>query len=168
MALREAEEKVADRVIAGETLQPQQGVQDAVGPEPFAVGETLCADHHGHQEGGEAMGQRDGVVGGRFGKGQPALDLLGKTDGAEERDEAGQPAEGRDGLGRFLQNQLGIPEEGGNFGAGRFVQGRAGLFKHQSLCPQAPAQHDPFSCFGVRVETERPSRGSVRVATPRC
>jgi arylsulfatase A-like enzyme len=26
------------------------------------------------------------------------------------------------------------------------------LFKHQSLCPQAPAQYDPFSCFGIRVQ----------------
>ena len=151
VGLGEAEEKVANRVITGETLQAQQGVQDAVGPEPFAVGEALRADHHGHEEGDERVGQRDGVVGGRFGKRQTTLDLRGKADGAEEGDETGESAEGRDGLGRFVQNQLGIAKEGGNFGAGRFVQGGRGLFKHQSLCPQAPAQRDPFSCFGVRV-----------------
>ena len=29
----------------------------------------------------------------------------------------------RDGLGGFVQNQLRLAKEGGNFGAGRFVQG---------------------------------------------
>lgn len=56
------------------------------------------------------------------------------------------------GLGRFLQEQLGTAEEGGDFGVGRFVQGRRGLFKHQSLCHQSSPHRDPFSCCGVRVE----------------
>jgi hypothetical protein len=95
--------------------------------------------------------QRDGVIGSRFGKRQAALHLLGKTDLAEEGNETGQPAEGGDGLGRFVQNQPGIAKERGNFGAGRFVQGRAGWFKHQSLCPQPFPQSAPFFHFGVRA-----------------
>ena len=95
--------------------------------------------------------QRAGVIGSRFGKRQAALHLLGKTDLAEEGNETGQPAEGGDGLGHFVQNQPGIAKERGNFGAGRFVQGRAGWFKHQSLCPQPLPQSAPFFHFGVRA-----------------
>ena len=44
-------------------------------------------------------------------------------------------------------------QRAGNFGAGRFVQGRAGLFKHQSLCPQLLPQSAPFSIseFGLNA-----------------
>ena len=62
------------------------------------------------------MGQGEGVVGSGLGKGQATLHLLGEADGAEEGDETGQPAEGGDGLGGFVQNQLGIAKEGGDFG----------------------------------------------------
>jgi len=43
------------------------------------------------------------------------LHLPGKADLVEEGDETGQTAEGRDRLGRFVQNQLGFAEERGNF-----------------------------------------------------
>jgi hypothetical protein len=80
------------------------------------------------------------------------LHLPGKADLAQEGDEAGQTAKGRNCLGSFVQNQLGFAEERGNFCAGRFVQGRAGLFKHQSLCPQPFPQSGPFfiSEFGFK------------------
>jgi hypothetical protein len=58
------------------------------------------------------VGQRDGVVGGGFGEGQLALHLRGEADLAEEGDETGQAAEGGDGLGGFVQNELGVAEEG--------------------------------------------------------
>ena len=124
-----------DRVITGKALQPQPGVQDAIGPQPLAVGESLRPDHHRHQKPRQRMGQRDGIVGSRFGKGQMLLHLPGETNLPQKGNETGQAAEGRNRLGRFVQNQLGFAEERGNFGAGRFVQGRFGLFKHQSLCP---------------------------------
>ena len=38
--------KLRIRVIAGETLQAQQRVQDAIGAQPFAVGKALRAHHH--------------------------------------------------------------------------------------------------------------------------
>jgi hypothetical protein len=52
-AVVKAEEKVADRVITGKAFQAQQGVQDVVGSQPFAVGEALRPNHHRHQEGRE-------------------------------------------------------------------------------------------------------------------
>src|ERR1035437_4095195 len=63
------------------------------------------------------------------------------------------PPKGGDGLERFVQNQPGIAKERGDFGAGRFVQGRAGWFKHQSLCPQPFPQSAPFSIseFGLNA-----------------
>ena len=61
-----------------------------------------------------------------FGEGQMLPHLPGKTDLPQEGDEAGQPAEGRDGLGSFAQNQLGRTKERGDFRAGHFVQGRQG------------------------------------------
>jgi hypothetical protein len=104
------------------------------------------------------MGQRNGIVGSRFGKREMLLHLPDKADLAEEGDEAGQAAKGRNRLGRFVQNQLGFAEERGNFCAGRFVQGRAGLFKHQSLCPQPFPQSDPFfiSEFGLKLNRPPP------------
>ncbi len=63
MGLGEAEEKVPDRVIAGKAFQAEQRVQDVVSPQPFTMGEALRPDHHRHQEGGERVGQRNGVVG---------------------------------------------------------------------------------------------------------
>jgi hypothetical protein len=99
------------------------------------VSEALRAHHDGHQEGGERMSQRDGVVGSGFGKGQMLLHLPREIDLAQEGNETGQAAEGGNGFGRFIQKQLGLAKERGNFGAGRFVRGRLGLFKHQSLCP---------------------------------
>jgi hypothetical protein len=62
------------------------------------------------------------------------LHLSGEPDLAQEGDDISQPAEGRNRLGRFVQNQLGIAEERGNFGAGRFVQGRVGLFNTVAGC----------------------------------
>jgi hypothetical protein len=100
LSLGEAEEEVADRVTTGKALQAQQGVQNTIRPQPLAVGQALCPDDDRHQKCRERVHQRDGVVGGsRF-------------------------AKGRNRLGRFVQNQLGIAEQRGNFGAGRFVQGR--------------------------------------------
>ena len=147
MSLGEAEEEVADRVITGKALQPQQRVQNAIRPQPLAVGEALRPGNDRHQKGRKRMRQRDGVVGSRFGKGQMLLHLPGQADLAQEGNETGQTAEGRNRLGRLVQNQLGIAKERGNFGAGRFVQGRVGLFKHQSLCPQPLPQSDPFSLY---------------------
>lgn len=43
--LGETEKEVADGVIKGKTFQAQQGVRDAIGAQPFAVGEALRADH---------------------------------------------------------------------------------------------------------------------------
>ena len=103
------------------------------------------APHDGHEERGEGVRQRDGVVGRGLGEGLMPLDRRREANLPQEGNETGQPAEGRDGLGVFLQNQLGIAKERGDFGAGRFVRGRAGLFKHQSLCPQPFPQCDPFS-----------------------
>ena len=37
--------------------------------------------------------------------------------------ETGYAAEGGDGPGRFVENEVGIAEEGANFNAGRFVRG---------------------------------------------
>jgi hypothetical protein len=51
------------------------------------------------------------VVGSRLGKGQAALNFLGKTNLAEEGNETGQPAEWGDDLGRFVQIHLGIAKE---------------------------------------------------------
>lgn len=82
--LGEAEEEVADRVISGKAGQAQQRVEHLVGAQPLGVGEAARAHHHGHQEGGDTMGQRDGVVGGGFGEGQMFLDLPGEPDLAEE------------------------------------------------------------------------------------
>jgi len=131
-----AQEEVAHGVIAGETLQAQHGVEDVIGPQPLAMGEALRSDDDGHQERRERVGQRDGVVGGRFDEGQAPLHLPGKADRPQKGDETGQPTKGRGGLGRFIQNELVAAKERGDLGAGRFVRGRAGLFKHQSSCPQ--------------------------------
>ena len=100
------------------------------------------------------MRQRNGLVGLGFGKRQMLLHLPGKANLPEEGNETGQPAEGRNRLGGFVQNQLGFPKERGNFSAGRFVQGRRGLFKHQSLCPQPFPQSDlfPTSTFGLKSQ----------------
>ena len=86
------------------------------------MGETPGSRHHRDDKRGERVGQRKGVVGGRRGEGQVLLHLLGVADLPQEGDEGGQPAEGRNGLGRLLQNELGLAEEGGEFRAGRFVQ----------------------------------------------
>ena len=94
MRLGEPQKEVADGVIAGKTRQAQHGVQDAIGPQPLAVGEALGADHDRHQKRAQRVSQRDGVVGGRFGEGQPLLHLAGKTNLAEEGNETGQAAEG--------------------------------------------------------------------------
>ena len=123
VGLGKAEEEVADRVITGEARQPQHGVEHAVSAQPAAVGEALRAGHRGHEEGGETVSQRDGVVGSGFGERHPPLHLGSETDLAQEGDETGQAAEGGDGLGCFLQNELGVAEEGGDFRAGRFVRG---------------------------------------------
>ena len=152
VGLGKPQEKVADGVITGKPFQSQQGVQDPVRAQPLAVGEALGTRHHRHHKRRERMRQRNGVVGSRLGKRHGALHLAGKTNLAEERNETGQPAKRRDGLGRFRQNQLGIAEKCGSFVRSRFVQGRVGLFKHQSLCPQAFPQSDSFliSEFGFR------------------
>jgi len=110
--LGEAQEKVADGIITGKALQPQHGAQDAIRPQPFTVSETLRADHHRHQKRRERMRQRDGVVGSRFGKRQMLLHLAGEADLPQKGNETGQPTEGGDGLGRFVQNQLGIGKDG--------------------------------------------------------
>jgi hypothetical protein len=168
-AVVKAEEKVADRVITGKVFQPQHCVQDVIGAQPFAVGEALRPDHDGHQERRERMRQRDGFVGRRFGKRQMLLHLPGKTNLAEEGDEAGQPAEGRNRLGRFVQNHLGFAKQRGNFRAGRFVQGRLGLFKHQSLCHQPFPQCDLFSIseIGLNSFCRRDADSFVNLVHPR-
>lgn len=150
--LPKPEEEVTDRVIAGKAGQAQHRVEDAVGAQPFTMGEPPSPHHDGHQERRQRMRQRNGVVGGRFGERQMLLNFAGEAGLAREGDEAGQTAEGRNRLGRFVQNQLGFPKERRNFGAGRFVQGRRGLFKHQSLCHQPFPHCDPFptSEFGFR------------------
>lgn len=84
------------------------------------------------------MRQRDGVVGSRLGKGQMLLHLPGETDLAQKGNETGQTTEGRDRLGRFVQNQLGLAKKRGNFGAGRFVQVGSGCL---SINPYA---HNPL------------------------
>ena len=149
--LGETEEEVADGVIAGKAREALHRVEHALGPQPFRVGEAPRPHDDGQEKGGECMSQRDGVVGGGLGEGQMLLHLPGQPDLTEEGNETGQPANGGNGLGRFLQNQLGFAKERGNFGAGRFVQGRLGLFKHQSLCQQPFPHSDPFLYFGVRV-----------------
>src|ERR1017187_8937645 len=42
--LGEPQEKVADGVITGKALQTKHGIQDAIGPQPLAVGEALRPD----------------------------------------------------------------------------------------------------------------------------
>jgi len=126
-------------------------VQNPIRPQPLAVGKTLRPDQDRHQKCRERMRQWNGVVGSRLGKGQMLLHLPGKADLPQKGNETGQTTERGDGLGCFLQNQLGIAEERANLGAGRFVQGRAGLFKHQSLCSQPLPQSDPFLYIGNRV-----------------
>ena len=73
-----------DRVITWKTIHPQQRVQDPIGPQPLAVGEALPAHHDRHQEGSKRLGQRDGIVGSRFGKRQLPLHLPGKANLAQE------------------------------------------------------------------------------------
>jgi hypothetical protein len=131
----EAQEKVPNGVITRKPRQAQQGVQDPVGAQPLAMGKALGPGHHRQHKRGEGMRQRNGVVGSRLRKRHDLLHLAGKTDLPKERDETGQPPKGRDRLASFPQNHLGFAKKCGNFCRGRFVQGRVGLFKHQSLCP---------------------------------
>ena len=70
-----------------------QGVQDAIGPQPLAAGETLRPRHHRHRKRRERMGQRDGIVGSRLGKGQMLWHLPGETNPAREENGTGQTAE---------------------------------------------------------------------------
>ena len=102
------------------------------------------------------LSERDGFVGGGLGEGHPLLDLPGEPDLPQEGDEAGQAAKRGNGRGGFVQDQFGFAKEGANLDLGRFARGRAGLFKHQSLCPQPFAQGDPFftSEFGFILNSE--------------
>ena len=63
-----------------------------------------------------------------------------------------RPPKGEIALGVSSKTSLASPKSEVISGAGRFVQGRVGLFKHQSLCPQPFPQSDPFSIseFGVK------------------
>ena len=90
------------------------------------------------------MSQRDGVVGSRLGKRQVAWHFLGETDLTQEGDETGEAAKRRARLGRFVQHQLGIAEERGDFGGSDFVRGLVGCFKQLPLCPQPFPQCDSF------------------------
>jgi len=56
MGLGEPGEEVPDRVVAGKALQPQHGVRDLVGPQPFAVGEAARPDDDRHQAGRQGVG----------------------------------------------------------------------------------------------------------------
>ncbi len=85
VSLGEAQEEVADRVITGKALQPQQRVQNPIRPQPLAVGEALRPDHDRHQKGRERMRQRNGVVGSRFGKGQMSVAPARRSRSAPER-----------------------------------------------------------------------------------
>jgi len=134
------------KLVTGEN---DNRVQDPVGTQPLAMREAPRPHHDGHQKGREGVRQRDGVVGRWFGEGQMFLHLPRKPDLPQEGNKTDQPAEGRDRLGRFIQNHLGFAKKRGNFRAGRFVQGRLGLFKHQSLCHQPFPQCDLFSTSGI-------------------
>ena len=142
VCLGEKQKEVTNRVIAGKTLQPRQGVQDLVGAQPLRVYETL----HGRPRltSGRRLArvpagwccwtrvrERAGVV-------APAR----RNQFGQERDETGQTAKRRNSLGCFIQSPFDLAKERGNFSAARFVQG--GLFKHQSPCLQPFPQSDPF------------------------
>ena len=124
VGLGEAEEEMADRVSTGKAGPAAPRVPHTVSAQPFGVGEPTRAHDDRQDKCGESMSQRAGVVGNGFGARQGLLHRLGEPNPAAERNETDPPAEGPDGLGRFLQNELGLTKEGGNFGAGRFVQGR--------------------------------------------
>jgi len=111
MGLRETQKEIADGVITGKAPQPQHRVQNPVRPQPLAVGKTLRAAHDRHHKRSQRVGQRDGVVGDGGGKGQVSLHLSGEPNLTQERNKTGQTSKGRDRLGRFIQNQLGIAEE---------------------------------------------------------
>ena len=83
--------------------------------------------------------EKDGVVGSRFDKRQVPLHRGRKTGLPREGNETGQPAEGRDGFGRLIQNKPGPAKERGNFSAGRF------LCRVESGCLSInPHAHGPF------------------------
>jgi hypothetical protein len=149
--LRKAQKEVADGIVAGKARDPQQRVQNPVGPQPLRMSKTLRAGHHRHHKGRQRVPQRDGIVGGRFRKGQKALHLASETNLAQKGNEAGQSSKRRDGLGRLFQYKLGMAKERANFGAGRFVQGRVDLLRHKLLYPQPSPQSDPFFYFRVRI-----------------
>jgi hypothetical protein len=44
-----------------------------ISPQPLAVSGTAPTSYHRHDEGGEGVGQRVGIIGSRRGNGQPSL-----------------------------------------------------------------------------------------------
>ncbi len=76
-------------------------------PQPLRMGKAPCSRHHGRHKGRERVRQGDGVVGGRSRERQGRLQLLDISDLSQERNEAGQTTKRGDGLGGFLQKELG-------------------------------------------------------------
>ena len=92
---------------------PQQGRARRDRPQPLAVGETLRPDHDGHRERRERMGQRDGVVGRGFGKGQVALHFLGeKPIWPRKEMKLASPPKGKMALDVSSRTSLASPKSG--------------------------------------------------------
>ena len=108
--LGKAVEQPAHRVRAGPALQPQQGVQGAIGTSYFCVGEAPRPGKDPDDKRGERVRQGDGVGTGQL-PGQMRLHLRGKTALVEEGEEAGQAAEGGDGARRVGEFDFGFPEK---------------------------------------------------------
>ena len=101
--LGETMEKTAHRIGPRPARQPQQGVERAIRASQLGVREAARAHHHADEERRQRVARRDGVGTGQLPR-QMCLHLAGIADLVEERDEAGQTFEGRDGpwsLGEF-------------------------------------------------------------------
>jgi hypothetical protein len=110
----EAEEEVAGCVVAGKTGQAEHGVQHVVGAQPFGVGKAAGFRHDRQEEGRQAVGQMNGVVGGRFGKGQLLLHLPGKVALSQKGDEADSPPKGERVWGVLSKMSLVAPKREAN------------------------------------------------------
>src|ERR1700722_9035852 len=135
MRLRETQEEVADGVVAGESLHSQHGMKRVISPQPLRVGKATRPRHHRRNESRERMRQRNGVVGGESRERQGRLQLLDIADLPQERNETGQTAERRDGLGGFVQNELGSAKERTKMGRGGLVRIGSRIYSHKPLLP---------------------------------
>lgn len=99
--LGEAFEQVAHRVGAREARHAQHRLQRPVRTQPVGVRQALRTGDDGDDEAQQALLRRN-RVGAAVGEGHQ----LPQLQGAKKLDEAGQSAEGRDGLERGAQLQL--------------------------------------------------------------